>query len=107
MEGIGGHGMINMSFPVSEISGEKASGSGIATRIGLEGMEIRSRDVPPGRFAWICFTMPGTAHPVKMLGEIMGIRRDGAIDSVIVRFKHVFPRDRQLLSGLIASRVAA
>ncbi|HPV04805.1 MAG TPA: PilZ domain-containing protein [Myxococcota bacterium] len=99
--------MVNISFPVTEIRGEKASGSGIATRLGLDGMELQSKDVPPGRFAWIGFTLPDTGRTVKVLGEIMGIRRDGTIDSVTVRFKHLFPNDRQILSGLISARAAA
>lgn len=99
--------MVNVSFPVTEIRGERASGSGIATRIGIDGMELQSKDVPPGRFAWIGFTLPSSGTTVKVLGEIMGIRRDGSVDSVIVRFKHLFPSDRQLLSGLIAARAAA
>jgi hypothetical protein len=107
MEGLGMNNMVDISFPVSEIRGEKVSGSGIATRIGAEGMELRSKDVPPGRFAWIGFTLPGTGRSMKLLGEIMGVRRDGAVDSVTVRFKHVFPADRQVLNGMIAARAAA
>ena len=107
MKGMDVNGMVNISFPVSEISSGRASGSGVATRIGVDGMELRSRDVPPSQFVWIGFTPPGAGRSIKLLGEVMGLRRDGAIDSVIVRFKHMFPADRQILFGLIASRAAA
>lgn len=99
--------MVEMKFPVSEIRGSAVTGRGIATRIGVEGMELTATDVPPGRFAWIGFTLPGTTRAIKALGEIMGVRRDGTRDTVVVRFKHVFPADRLLLSNVMQTRAAA
>jgi len=102
-----GEQMVDVSFPVSEISGEKASGSGVATRLGMTGMELVSVDVPPGRFAWINFSLPRCSRPINVLGEIVGVRRTGDQNSVTVRFKHVFPNDREMLCGMMLSRVAA
>lgn len=102
-----GDTMVNVNFPVAEIRGEKVAGSGIVTRIGMTGMELVSADVPPGQFAWLGFTIPGCSRTLKVLGEIVGVRRDGSQDSVTVRFKHVFPRDREVLCGLMLARAAA
>jgi len=102
-----GDTMVDVSFPVAEIRGEKVSGSGIARRIGMTGMELVSADVPPGQFAWLGFQIPGCSRNLKVLGEIVGVRRDGSQDSVTIRFKHVFPHDREVLTGLMLARAVA
>lgn len=98
-------GMIDLTLPIREFLAEGAPAAATATRLGPNGLELRCDRVPPGRYAWLGFELAGS--PVKALGEIVGVMGEGGTNRVLVRFKHLFPRDRALLSGILDARAAA
>ncbi|MBM4396019.1 MAG: hypothetical protein FJ087_10050 [Deltaproteobacteria bacterium] len=100
--------MIDAAFPVTESDGRTRSRECTATRIGADGMEIRTEAVPATRFAWLEFHIPGSGHRVKALGEVIACIAGEGATRVILHFKHLFPRDRAALAHwLVAPRVAA
>lgn len=98
-------GMIDLSIPIREFTAEGAPSAATATRLGMNGVELRCDQVPPGRYAWLGFDVGGS--PVKALGEIVGVMGEGGAHRVLVRFKHLFPRDRMLLAQVLDTRAAA
>ena len=99
--------MVDCSFRVVEYQGQKPVRNADGMRLGPFGMEVRSDRLPPNRFAWMGFDLPGGRH-VKALAEVVGVLADeDARDRVIVRFKHVFPNDRLVMSDFFQARAAA
>ncbi len=99
--------MIDCSFPVVEYQGHKPVRAADGIRLGPYGMEVRSDRLPPNRFAWMGFDLPGDRH-VKALAEVVGVLGDDdAQNRVIFRFKHVFPSDRLVMSDFFQARAAA
>lgn len=99
--------MIDCSFRAVEYEGTKAVRDADGTRLGPYGMEVRSDRLPPNRFAWMGFDLPGGRH-VKALAEVVGVVGDEeARNRVIFRFKHVFPSDRLVMSDFFQARAAA
>jgi hypothetical protein len=99
-------GMVDLRIPIREFVAEGAPAGATATRLGPNGMELRCDQVPPGRHAWIGFDLPG-GSPVMALAEIVGVAGDGGLHRVLVRFKHLFPRDRAAMAGFLDARAAA
>jgi hypothetical protein len=98
-------GMVDLTIPIREFTAEGAPEHATATRLGPNGLELRCDRVPPGRYAWLGFDVDGGA--VKALGEIVGVVGEAGSHRVLVRFKHLFPRDRALLCGVLDARAAA
>lgn len=99
--------MVDCSFHVVEYQGPKPVRSADGMRLGPHGMEVRSDRLPPNRFAWMGFDLPGGRH-VKALAEVVGVLADeDARNRVIFRFKHVFPNDRLVMSDYFQARAAA
>ena len=99
--------MIEMKFPVTETDEPGRELQTYATRLGPDGMELDGRHVPPKRYTWLSFEIPGADHPVKALAEVVGVLAVDGANRVLVRFKHLFPRDRQALVGFVSARAAA
>ncbi len=58
---------------------------------------------PPGRHAWLDFRLPRSEILIRALVEVVHSRaRDEYLDRVGVRFKHLFPDQRELLHGYLA-----
>jgi len=99
--------MIDCSFHVVEYDGHKPVRDSDGMRLGPYGMEVRAERLPPNRFAWMGFDLPGGRH-VKALAEVVGVLGDeDARNRVVFRFKHVFPSDRIVMSGFFQARAAA
>jgi hypothetical protein len=99
-------GMVDAMIPIREFAAEGAPAGAVATRLGPYGMELACDRVPPGRYAWLGFDLP-TGTPVKTLAEIVGVVGENGTSRVLVRFKHVFPRDRVAMEGFLSARAAA
>lgn len=99
--------MIDCAFPVFEYDGTRPVRGIDGTRLGPFGMEVRTDRLPPNRFAWMGFDLPGGRH-VKALAEVVGVIGDSdERNRVILRFKHVFPSDRMVLSDFFHALAAA
>lgn len=99
-------GMVDAMIPIREFTAEGAPSGAVATRLGPHGMELDCDRVPPGRYAWLGFDLP-SGDSVKTLAEIVGVVGDSGRSRVLVRFKHLFPRDRVAMEGYLGARVAA
>jgi hypothetical protein len=99
-------GMVDATIPIREFTAEGAPQGAVATRLGPHGMELDCAQVPPSRYAWLGFDLP-TGASVKTLAEIVGVVGDAGRTRVLVRFKHVFPRDRAAMDGFLNARAAA
>jgi hypothetical protein len=99
-------GMVDAMIPIREFTADGAPVGAVATRLGPYGMELACDRVPPGRYAWLGFDLP-TGIPVKTLAEIVGVVGDNGSSRVLLRFKHMFPRDRVAMDGFLTARAAA
>ncbi len=102
-------GMVDATIPIREFTAEGAPAGAVATRLGPHGMELACDQVPPGRYAWLGFDLP-SGDSIKTLAEIVGVVGEAGSagrSRVLVRFKHVFPRDRVAMEGFLNARAAA
>jgi len=99
-------GMVDAMIPIREFTAVGAPERATARRLGPNGLELDCDRVPPGRYAWLCFDLP-TGEAVKTLGEIVGVTGSNGTSRVLVRFKHVFPRDRAAMNSYLQTRAAA
>jgi hypothetical protein len=99
--------MVDSRFPIVECDGRTRERECTAVRLGPQGIEFLTEAVPSGRFAWLVFTIPGSAYRVKALGEVMAVIGGDGPSRVIMRFKHVFPRDRAAMDRFLAPCAAA
>jgi hypothetical protein len=99
-------GMVDATIPIREFTAEGAPSGAVATRLGPHGMELACDQVPPGRYAWLGFDLP-SGDSIKTLAEIVGVVGDAGRSRLLVRFKHLFPRDRVAMEGFLNARAAA
>ena len=99
-------GMVDAMIPILEFTAEGAPSGAVVTRLGPYGMELACGQVPPRRYAWLGFELP-TGDSIKALAEIVGVVGESGGTRVLVRFKHLFPRDRVAMEGFMNARVAA
>lgn len=94
---------------VNEFTGARGAMTG--RWLNIDGMEIITDQVPPGRFAWLGFEIPVSHHRIKALAEVIGVldADDEGPDRrrVMVRFKHLFPADRVEMIRWLTEKVAA
>jgi hypothetical protein len=98
--------MIEWNFPVAEYDGTRRVRDVSGVLLGPDGMEIRSEQVPSGRYAWLGFDLPDGRH-VKALSEVVAVIADGATKRIRVHFKHLWPADRMAMEGFMEARAAA
>jgi len=108
MEGVLEEGsMVKSLFCVLEMDGRSGVRECTATRIGPLGIEVEASTAPVGRFTWLEFVVPGTDYRVKALAEVIACIAAGGVIRTIMRFKHLFPRDRARLSAWFVETKAA
>jgi len=80
---------------------------GQAVELSAEGLSFetpRRTAPPPGRHAWLDFYLPRSEVRIKALVEVVHSGpKDDDLDRVGVRFKHMFPDQRELLHGYLAA----
>lgn len=82
---------------------------GMTADVSVDGMSLftlRYASPPKGRHAWVRFYLPGSEIRISALVEVVRNEVEADGESFGLRFKHLFPADRELLRGYLAARQA-
>lgn len=97
---------VSMSVFVNQEFGEEDQRLGMSVDLSLKGMSVvtLAREEPPAsKHAWIRFWLPGSEILIHALAEILRKESDQDVDRYGIRFKYLFPDQRDLLAGYLAA----
>ena len=95
-----------LSVFVNQEFGDEDQRLGMSTDLSLQGMSLvtLAREEPaPSKHAWVRFWLPGSEVLIHALAEIMRHNSDEEVDRFGIRFKYLFPDQRELLAGYLAA----
>ena len=83
---------------------------GMTTDLSLRGMSVvtlaRSED-DTQRHAWVRFWLPGSEILIHALAEVIRREKDEEVERFGLRFKYLFPDQKELLAGYLAGTPTA
>ena len=101
---------VPLSVFVNQEFGDTDQRLGMSTDLSMNGMSIVTlarEEVTPRKHAWVRFWLPGSEVLIHALAEIIRKHTDTDVDQYGVRFKYLFPDQRELLAGYLAAMPAA
>jgi hypothetical protein len=77
------------------------------SRTGMYLLRVPGKRSSRARFAWLGFRLPDGGDSIRALVEVVHTHRLGSLEASGVRFKHLFPADRERIEDYLVCNVAA
>ena len=100
---------VRLSVFVNQEFGKTDQRLGMTVDLSTEGMSLVTlrRDKPPeGKHSWVRFWLPGSEILIHALAEVMHQGDNSDVEHYGLRFKYLFPDQRELLHGYLAAVAA-
>jgi hypothetical protein len=77
------------------------------SRTGMYLLRVPEKRSCRSRFAWLGFRLPDGGDSIQALVEVVHTHRLGSLEASGVRFKHLFPADRERIEDYLSRANAA